>query len=1377
MAKFTESEKLFLKCISDDRLLTSLSKIREAMEDIWCESAPRLVRDYTDHGEKHSARLVGFVDRLLLANDGKKLLEEEIYLLLAGIYLHDIGMQCDISKHSKIKEKAEEMGANFHFNFLSNSSSNYKPKEQDSIRENHQYLTAAWIDFAYTNENELSPTIKTVPSKFVSDLIDVCKYHSKLAITDCAESFTLFPTLRKRMVAALLRFADELDIGSERVTLNTVKFFSFNPNNSIYWWLHNHTTISFSSKNSVLIKISLHPEDMELYGSFIKKEYIDSFRTKNHPILNSLLRENITIFIDEDSGVVRDEYFEKFPSEIKSILNKMILPDKTDTHFYSLFEEVKIWLQAIGYEITDSQVVSDRIADMKITLEKGSLKQRVLIRCIGGEISSKDVEEIEKNLSIKIPQGWLITDRRVSPTARKKATEEEITKVFTFDEFLRQMVWGPYFDKLESSILKEKIQDLYVDIGCYKERVDEETKETGKETYSSLDEYIDNWLLERGKTHISLLGEFGTGKTWFCRHYAYRQLQRYLKDPVNQRLPLLITLRDFTKATTSQQLINDALIEKYKLSFVGSPFDILQELNRQGRLLLILDGFDEMANQVDYQAIVDNFWELAKLVDKNSKIILTSRTEYFRMAKESEKILGGKESGRNKQSLTTPEFEVLYLDHFTDDQIIKVILNLKGEEEGRKIANLILSQDNLAAMARKPVLIELLLAALEEVSKDSLENSAHVYLYATNKLLLRNIESGRTFTKTEDKLYFLWELAWEMIINGELKIHYKEIPERIKSYFGKKIKDQHDLDIWDFDLRNQTLLHRNAAGYYEFAHKSLAEYFVAFKLAAEIGALKSVFIQTYLGNENKDFEFVKKMEKGFNVLSKTFGLVSLTDRTMEAVYYFLKEMINKSEMTNRKLLQIVEYTKNKDMSQINYIGGNAVTLLNMNNVPFVGVDFSNSILVGANLSYVDLTGASFRKANLKNVNLVGSILENADFCEADFTNVKINDEIFSGIAWSPNGKLIAAVSNRELKVFDIARSKQVFSFLHEVPFRFQDNLIWSKSGSFLAFNSPFKSYPCNVWNTKDWTKVDNLYNCFSEVTFASDDVLIGVENEKIIVVNIKDFYNSFSFNYEQLSIRSMDVDDLGRFLVLVGFMQNERGNDKKGNIEVQNIAIVEIWDLLLRKKISAYRDERVDSQNYNVCFASSCNLIIVANTDEDIVIFDGSLKEVKLKLNHIIRKYEKKKNITAIGRSFHNFGLAFNSKTKQLAYSSIHNNILLYDMKSKSILANLEFPSPYSPIGVSYHPDGSLLASTNNNSISIWDIDPSSPNFTKCIKSFSCKMNCNNMKIYGAIGLNIEVKQSDIWGEEIKDKLLNFLASHGALLDQEQKNQLSEDKK
>jgi hypothetical protein len=148
MAKFTEIETELLKSVTDDRLRSSLEKIREAVEDIWADDAPRVIQDYTDHGIKHSERLADFVNKLLQSNDGRNLSAQEMYLLLASIYLHDIGMQCDVVKFPKIKERAEALGAKFEIKFTAKTASKYSIEEQKDIRRNHQYLSAAWIDNA-----------------------------------------------------------------------------------------------------------------------------------------------------------------------------------------------------------------------------------------------------------------------------------------------------------------------------------------------------------------------------------------------------------------------------------------------------------------------------------------------------------------------------------------------------------------------------------------------------------------------------------------------------------------------------------------------------------------------------------------------------------------------------------------------------------------------------------------------------------------------------------------------------------------------------------------------------------------------------------------------------------------------------------------------------------------------------------------------------------------------------------------------------------------------------------------------------------------------------------------------------------------------------
>lgn len=323
---FTHIEnRIITKYITDPQLSRSLVLIRGVMEEIWAIDAPRIVQHYTDHGVAHCERLVGFVEKLLRINPGAQFSQREIYLLFAGIYLHDIGMQCDIAKYPKIKEKAEGIGAEFNMVFPTKPVNGYSLDQQKEIRKNHHFLSAAWIDYLYeVNDPVLSFAIKSIPPTLVIDLMDVCKFHSKLPIDSCPEPFQLYPNSRKRMIAALLRFADELDISETRVEFNTVKIFSIGSENNVYWWLHNHTIVDFVGSNIVYLNLTLNPQDYESYGSFLHTKYIKEFKTKNQPVLDVLYKYNIPLVVESSSDVKLDNHIEAFPEEITSALDEMI---------------------------------------------------------------------------------------------------------------------------------------------------------------------------------------------------------------------------------------------------------------------------------------------------------------------------------------------------------------------------------------------------------------------------------------------------------------------------------------------------------------------------------------------------------------------------------------------------------------------------------------------------------------------------------------------------------------------------------------------------------------------------------------------------------------------------------------------------------------------------------------------------------------------------------------------------------------------------------------------------------------------------------------------------------------------------------------------
>jgi hypothetical protein len=1331
MAKFTEIEEQLLNSVKDTRLQSGLALIRQAVEDIWRPEV-RIIQAYTDHGIEHSERLAGFAAKLLRANDGQDLSSREMYLLLAGIYLHDIGMQCDVLRFPEIKKKAEDLGAVFNIEFTAKTANEYNTEEQQEIRKNHHYLTAAWINYAYTVKNRdketvLSPAIKTVPKDMVADLIDICKFHSKLLINSCDLKCQLLTNGRKRLVAALLRFSDELDIDVHRVSIETVKNFSFDPRNSVYWWLHNNTYIDFKDLNVLLLSIHLHPDDMEKYGESVYSAFIKEFEKKNHSVLKVLQEHRFPIVISDDSKVEKNEYNEALPPEIKQALKEM---QKKESPLLELTKEVQSWLRAIGYEVGEIKQDSDaRSVHMLAIFESGTVKQNVLVRCIGGEITAADVEAIDKDLDRKTPQGWLISDKRVSDSARKQASEDEGIQVFTLSEFLRHKVWGPYIDALNALVLKAKIPDLYVDPGCYRQDTNDREQRSEKEAYTSLDDYMDKWLDERGMMHISLLGDFGSGKTWFCRHYAYRQLNLYLDDPGNKRLPLLITLRDFNKATTGKQVINDALLEQYKLPFAGSAFDAFQEMNKQGKLLLILDGFDEMARKVDYQTVVDNFWELASLVDDKSKIILTSRTEYFRWAEESEKILGGEEFGRRTIVLTPPKFEVLYLEAFNDDQIQEVISKRLGSEQGPAVAERIMKNKNLAEMIRKPVLVELLLASMDEVSIDILKNQAMVYLYATNKLLLRNISAEKTFTSTSDKLYFLCELAWEMIKSGELRIHYTEIPKRINEYFGEQIKDQHELDTWDYDLRNQTMLHRDAAGYYEFAHKSLAEYFVAFKFVAELGCLAQNFSQTYCEAGNKVCK-IPFEAKDIEDLAQSFGFMLLRDEQMKAVRELLWEMLD--ENCTQRLWQLIDETKHKTPEQVKYCGSNAVYLLKRKGVSFEKADMAQVCLFAVDFSGISLNNADLHGAYLGEAILGPYSLEKTNLCGADLIGISLKMNIgICSLCWSNDGKYLwAGCSDGSLRQWDTDTWQEsiLISGLRGAVF----SILAMKDEQRIVAGD--RGNTAILWNISSQTEIrrfNNPHGMGHQMALSPDENFLACVDsaQKVIVFDME--------SGEQSKIFQTNV-----ILLCVAFSQ-----DGKRLIAGGDGDEIFVWDFGTGQILDKLNTET--SSGYKICHSRYQDKFLSYGYGEK---FTGNYLECWNSLNG-----EQIFSIKCRSGS----SLSYSYDESKFACAEWFGSIGLYDSESGELIQKINSDDTRT---IAFSPDDRYLASGDiRSTIRIWDINENSPNFGKAVKILDCRMNCSGMQIKGAHGLDQEIEWK-VQGEAHKGSLAEYFVECGATL-------------
>ena len=349
-------------------------------------------------------------------------------------------------------------------------------------------------------------------------------------------------------------------------------------------------------------------------------------------------------FVAICSAVDIDDW-EKIVDRTKTVKTEEIAkPASTELDIFS--QQIFDWFESLDFKIEGATKYDRNYVEAIIRVPVRSGFDRVLVQIITHEAGLRDLDGLRQAVGdphLQVDEGWLVTNSWVRHTVKdslKESGDRRLT-CLTFDELIDQDAnFTPYLEWLEREISKREIDKYYVDLGCTKGEFDADTRTLrGTSKYSvadgGIDRYIDRWLENPVTEHVSILGEFGTGKTWFAFHYAGKCLQAYRdaksKGMPRPRLPLVIPLRDYAKALNVENVLAGFFYTQHNIRLNSDVFD---RLNRMGKLLLIFDGFDDMADKTDPQKMIDNFWELAKVITPNAKVVLTSREEHFVTAQD-----------------------------------------------------------------------------------------------------------------------------------------------------------------------------------------------------------------------------------------------------------------------------------------------------------------------------------------------------------------------------------------------------------------------------------------------------------------------------------------------------------------------------------------------------------------------------------------------------------------------------------------------------------------------------------------------------------------------------------------------------------------------
>ena len=222
-------------------------------------------------------------------------------------------------------------------------------------------------------------------------------------------------------------------------------------------------------------------------------------------------------------------------------------------------------------------------------------------------------------------QRLIVSSKGFSNPVHERAKESRI-QTLTYEQlFSRFEKFESYINScLEESDLAKELRHLD---SIYEEPYFED--EQGKDVAT---EFLKHWRDNAAKDErwLVIIGEYGTGKTALTKILQYRWLTEYKKNP-SIPLPFRIELREFVRQFDARGLLHHFL-DTNSLSHI--PVDFVFSLLRSGRIILLLDGYDEMAQYLHVRERRACLSALAELSSGGAKGLLTSRPNYFTETEE-----------------------------------------------------------------------------------------------------------------------------------------------------------------------------------------------------------------------------------------------------------------------------------------------------------------------------------------------------------------------------------------------------------------------------------------------------------------------------------------------------------------------------------------------------------------------------------------------------------------------------------------------------------------------------------------------------------------------------------------------------------------------
>jgi len=797
--------------------------LHSKIEVITNEAKVDFLRELCKNDFVHSKNIEKILDRLI--PDSIKENEDffdkgEIYLLLVSIYLHDIGRKANLFS----RKKADT----FYHEIESYKTIRKKP---------HKY---------YLDQFEAEAISQICAAHAKEDVWSIEKNDSNFGIFGLSSSGRTF-NLQK--LGALLRLCDELDNAYTRIQGISSQ------TNSVRGIIRDIVPIYEYGR----IEIQSSPKNWNEYEALLSvRNYTQQRLEEITKFLKPINLHYYQIWINPDN------------------FNGPININTETPSFQDFILEVGLLLESRNSDIKLSETIDNIQIPILCSEKKTGIETKTAVySCI--DLTKEMAGEISGALSYlkgknKIDTCLVVTKKIVSDEIKEifrlksihiKDINSLISNLYNFKN-----AYSFYIKRLSAKEINQK--SIFVKPRGFLEN---------GERVEDVEKYINDWTENDKSVQLTILGDFGAGKTTICERIVLEKVKLLNKTDLlesNTRIPILIELKSYTEGVPVESLITNFLVNELNIDINFKEFDTL---NKSGKFLIILDGFDEIANLTDEETIVKTFLELDKLVEPNSKIILSCRTHFF---KTNDDIHNLHKKGSKLYNAISGKFgySFLFIEEFNIEQI-EIYLKSWDKENYNFYLNLINSIYNLKDLATRPVLLNMIVKTIPQLSKSENVINASI-LYKTYIRFWLERDGWRTKINVNQRKELAERIADHLYMNDISIIHFKELAEFCKSLNFQ----QHRFEILDFELRTCNFMKRDVKGNYMFVHKSFQEYILASILFDQLLSKNTIKVKWILPLEKT---YSKRSKKIVSEATQMFFLQLMQN---EIYYWSSNELIN-----------------------------------------------------------------------------------------------------------------------------------------------------------------------------------------------------------------------------------------------------------------------------------------------------------------------------------------------------------------------------------------------------------------------------------------------------------------------------------------------------